>query len=468
MSFVFFDTETTGLRHGFDQIVHFAAIRTDADLNEIDRFEAHSRLLPHVVPHPFALYTNGLSIGRLTDDGLPSHYVMVQTIRRKLLSWSPSIFVGYNSIRFDEEMLRQAFFQTLHPAYLTSNHGNCRADALGLMTAAAALSPSCLLVPFGATGRPTFRLEQLASANGIEHTRAHDAMADVLATLGLCRCVYERSSELWQRFVRFSKKATVADFVDSEDAFILTEFFSNEAYHAPVVCLGRDPEQPNGRLCLRLDGDVGRFYTMSDEDLRVELARKPSPIRRFRINAAPTLTALYDARDQMLNGIDLDEVETRARRVKDDPTFCAHLISAYASIRGPHAPSRHVEEQIYDRFPGPDDEARMERFHKVGWREVLSIVQSFEDERLRCFGLRLVYFEHRSVLPEEIRLRVERELTDRLVEEESGGLTLRRALQETDALLGSDYTDTNGILADYRAYLVDRITRVSNFRHSIS
>src|SRR3546814_10299264 len=103
---------------------------------EIDRFEAHSRLLPHVVPHPFALYTNGLSIGRLTDDGLPSHYVMVQTIRRKLLSWSPSIFVGYNSIRIDEEMLRQAFFQTLHPAYLTSNHGHCRADALGLMTAA--------------------------------------------------------------------------------------------------------------------------------------------------------------------------------------------------------------------------------------------------------------------------------------------------------------------------------------------
>src|SRR3546814_17729975 len=105
---------------------------------------------------------------------------------------------------------------------------------------------------------------------------------------------------------------------------------------------------------------------------------------------------------------------------------------------------------------------------KVGWREVLSIVQSFEDERLRCFGLRLVYFEHRSVLPEEIRLRVERELTDRLVEEESGGLTLRRALQETDALLGSDYTETNGILADYRAYLVARITRVSHFRHSIS
>ena len=65
LSFVFFDTETTGLKHGFDQIVHFAAIRTDANLNEIERFEARSRLLPHVLPHPAALRTNGLPIGRL-------------------------------------------------------------------------------------------------------------------------------------------------------------------------------------------------------------------------------------------------------------------------------------------------------------------------------------------------------------------------------------------------------------------
>jgi exodeoxyribonuclease-1 len=83
-----------------------------------------------VVPHPSALRTNGLPIARLVDEGLPSHYEMVLAIRRKLLSWSPSIFVGYNSIRFDEEMLRQALFQTLQPAYLTSNHGNCRADVL--------------------------------------------------------------------------------------------------------------------------------------------------------------------------------------------------------------------------------------------------------------------------------------------------------------------------------------------------
>ncbi len=465
MSFVFFDTETTGLKHGFDQIVHFAAIRTDANLNEIDRFQVHCRLLPHIVPHPAALCTNGLPISRLLDEGLPSHYEMMRSIRRKLLSWSPSIFAGYNSIRFDEEMLRHALFQTLHPAYLTSKHGNSRADVLGLVMSAAALSPACLSVPRGPEGRPVYRLEGLSAANGIAHGRAHDAMTDVLATLDLCRCVYERSSDLWQRFVRFSKKATVAEFVDTEDGFFLTEFFANEAYHSPVVCLGADPEQPNGRLCLRLDIDLNRLVAMPEEDLRIELAQKPSPVRRLRVNAAPTLTPLYDAPDMMLNGTDLEAIETVSRGIRNDPQLCDRIVAAYVAGREPRPRSTRVEEQLYDGFPGPNDEVRMAAFHDAtSWPDALSIVVSFDDERLRTFGLRLIYFGCRSVLPPGVRADVERTLTDRLVDEESGGLTLGRALQTIDVVSSEGRPDVDGLLADYRTYLSGRISRVTEFR----
>jgi exodeoxyribonuclease I len=464
LSFVFFDTETTGLKHGFDQIVHFAAIRTDANLNEVDRFEAHSRLLPHVLPHPAALRTNGLPIGRLSDPSLPSHYDMVRAIQQRLLSWSPSIFVGYNSIRFDEEMLRHAFFQTLHPAYLTSNHGNCRADVWGLVMAAAAMSPACLSVPIDPEGRPIFRLEQLAFANSVAHRQAHNALSDVITTLELCRLVHQRSPELWQRFVRFSKKATVADFVEAEDGFMLTEFFGNQAYHSPVVCIGRDPEQANGRFCLNLNGDVSRFIMMTDDQLRADLAQKPCPIRRLRINAAPTLTALYEAPERMLDGIDIDEIEARARQVKDDPTLCSRLTSAYISTREPREPSRHAEQRIYDGFPGPQDEARMAAFHDARWEDCLSIVQEFDDERLRLFGLRLMYFEARSVLTEELRFDLERALSDRLVDDGAGGLTLEQALRKTDEMLSDGALDTGGLLADYRAYLVGRTARVTDFR----
>jgi len=464
MSFVFFDTETTGLSHGFDQIVHFAAIRTDNDLKEIDRFEARSRLLPHVVPHPAALQTNALFIERLTDDKLPSHYEMVRDIRRALLSWSPSIFVGYNSIRFDEEMLRHALFQTLHPAYLTSNHGNCRADALGLVMAAAAISPSCLSIPLGSEGRPVFRLNQLALANKVTHAQAHDAMADVIATLGLCRCVREGAPELWQRFVRFSKKATVGDFVESEDGFFLTEFFGNEAYHLPVVCIGKDPEQPNGRLCLRLDIAVEKLASMSDEALHNQLSAKPSPVRRLRINAAPMLTALYEAPELMLNGANIDDLEARARHVREDAVFCSRIVASYVATREPRLPAMCVEEQIYDGFPGPDDELRMANFHEACWPEALGIVQGFDDKRLRTFGLRLVYLGGRSVLSDELRLDAERDLTGRLVDTTAGGFTLHQALQETERLLNGEAADADGILSGYRNYLINRIERVTEFR----
>lgn len=464
MGFVFFDTETTGLRYGFDQIVHFAAIRTDNDLNEVDRFEVRSRLQPHVVPHPSALLTNGLPIARLTDERLPSHYEMVRNIRQTLLTWSPSIFVGYNSIRFDEEMLRHALFQTLHPAYLTSNHGNGRADALGLMMAAAAQSPACVAVPLGPEGRPIFRLDQLASANEIAHDQAHDAMADVIATVALCRCVQQHAPELWQRFVRFSKKATTGDFVDSEDGFFLTEFIGNAAYHAAVVCLGPDPDQPNGRLCLLLDVSPEELAAMPDDVLQGYLSAKPSPVRRFRINAAPTLTAFYDAPEGMLNGSDIDDLEGRARIIKEDAAFRSRIISIYAATREPRVPSVDVEGQIYDGFPGSDDEIRMANFHNASWSDAAAIVREFDDQRLQTFGRRLIYFSYRSVLPDDEKLAVERDLTDRLVDAAAGGFTLEEALQETERLLDKQGADARGILSSYRIYLVNRIERVTEFR----
>lgn len=464
MSFVFFDTETTGLKHGFDQIVHFAAIRTDAYLNEIDRFEARSRLMPHVVPHPIALRTNGLPIERLLDSGLPSHYDMVRALQHKLRAWSPAIFVGYNSIRFDEEMLRHALFQTLHPPYLTSNHNNCRADVWGLVMAAAAVSPACLNVPTSPEGRSIFRLDQLALANSVASGPAHDALSDVVATVELCRLVHQRSPELWQRFVRFSKKATVADFVESEDGFILTEFFANQAYHSPVVCIGRDPDQANGRLCLSLSHDVGGFAAMTDAELATELAQKPCPVRHLRINAAPTLTAFHDAPELMLDGREIETLEAIARQVKENPTLCSRLVSAYASTRQPWVPSPHAEGRIHDKFIENQDEARMAAFHNASWPDRLSIVQAFDDDRLRLFGLRLIYFEARSVLAESLRLDIERDLTDRLVDDAAGGVTLDQALSTTDELLSDGIPDAGDLLAEYRTYLIARKSRVADFR----
>ena len=106
MQFIFYDTETTGTDTTFDQILQFAAILTDADLTELDRFETRCRLLPHVIPAPGALLATRVTPAMLTNPNLPSHYQAMRQIADKLNEWSPAIFIGYNTLAFDEPLLR--------------------------------------------------------------------------------------------------------------------------------------------------------------------------------------------------------------------------------------------------------------------------------------------------------------------------------------------------------------------------
>ena len=152
MALVFYDTETTGTDPFFDQILQFAAIKTDEQFNELDRFEIRCRLLPHVVPHPMAMLVTGVTAEMLTDTSLPTHYEMMCAIKQKLEEWSPAIFIGYNSLRFDEAMLRSAFYQNLLPIYLTNTNGNGRTDALQLMQASTIFSPGTLTIPLNEKG----------------------------------------------------------------------------------------------------------------------------------------------------------------------------------------------------------------------------------------------------------------------------------------------------------------------------
>lgn len=463
MGYVFFDTETTGLAEGFDQIVQFAAILTDTALNEQGRINLRARLQPHVVPHPKALRVNGLTIDALLDRSLPSHYEMICQVRAKLLSWSPAIFVGFNSISFDEKMLRHALFQSLHPAYLTS-HPNGRGDAYGLVQAACALTPGSLVIPRTSEGRPAFKLALLAQANGVEHAIAHDALVDASATVELCRLVMQRSPEAWQRFVRFSNKTVVAELVDGEDAFLLTEFFGGEPYHRPVACIGPD-RFPTGRFCLDLTVDLDALGAMSDEELRDALARKGSPIRRVRTNGAPTLTLFHEAEDHLLEGFDPYEAEERGRRIRADKALCTRLIASYTASWGMAEPSPHPELRLVsDGFPCDDDRDRCIDFHDAAWRRRLDIVGRLEDPRLQAFGRRLLYNEHRSLLSEAEQIAADLELATRLLDDRDGPMTLGKALAEVEAMIVDEIGDPVGNLSGYRDYLAKRISAAEDFR----
>jgi exodeoxyribonuclease-1 len=211
MPYIFYDTETTGKLTAFDQILQFAAIKTDDDLNIVDTFNVRCRLLPYIVPSPGALLVTGTTIATITTCPL-SHFEMMRQIHAKMHRWSEggAVFVGWNSMKFDETLLRQAYYQTLLPVYQTNTNGNGRADMMRMAQVVAACAPNILAVPLTAEGKRTFKLVLMAAANNVALENAHDALADTRATLGIARLIMQRTPALWDILMANARKSALS------------------------------------------------------------------------------------------------------------------------------------------------------------------------------------------------------------------------------------------------------------------
>lgn len=460
MSFVFFDTETTGIDTSFDQILQFGAIRTDTELNEIDRIEFRCRLLPHVVPAPGALRVTGLTLAQLTDIALPSHYEMVCRIRERLLAWSPAMFLGYNTLEFDEHLLRQAFYKTLHPLYLTNTGGNLRTDVLRMIQAASIFAPDALVYPAGKGGKLVLKLDQLAPANGFNHVNAHDAMGDVEATIFLCRLLMQRAPDVWSAFMHFSQKAAVVDYVSSEPVFSLSEFYGGRPYSWLVTSIGTSPDNPSEFYAYDLALNPDTLVDMPDTDLAARLGQSPKPIRRIRSNGSPIIMAAEDAQAIAAGlRLGLSELERRANVLHANEPLRQRLLTTFHSLRQEYQPSPHVELQIYDAFIADADAALCKAFHDAPWEGRLAIVDQITDLRLKTIGRQLIHVEHPGLLLEAERLEHDRLRARRLLGTDGKvpWLTLPQALIELDDLLAAGIASEATLLQAHRQYLVDRI-----------
>lgn len=455
MPFVFFDAGTTGTNTEFDQVIQFAAIHTDDQLQELEAFEVRSRLLPGVVPSPVAMRVNGLTVHQLTDPMLPSHYTMTRQIRQKLLSWSPAVFVGYNSLYFDEHLLRQALYKTLYHPYLTNTGGNTRADAMRLVQASTVFAPDALVVPAKEGKQRTYKLDQLAPANGFDHEDAHDALADVRATIHLCRLVGDRAPHLWSSTIRLCRKAAVIDFVMTEPVFFFTEFFWGRCYSWVVSMVGHDDSNDNHIYVANLAVDPRALAGLSEAGLRLCVGQRPKPIRRIRANSAPILSIVSEKHTCVFSDalwVSIEELRRRAAFLETNAGLRARLIAAFESARELREPSPHVEEQIYDDFFSDADQKLMDSFHAAAWPDRLAIIEHFKDERLRKLGYRLIHCEKPNLLDDSTRRRHNNRIARYLLGLDNGvaWLTLRDAIQQANNIL--EHSDLPHI-REHRDYL---------------
>lgn len=454
MDFVFYDLETTGISPAYDQPLQFAAILTDESFVEKQRVNLRCRLAPHILPSPQALIVTGIKPDQLTDPSLPSLIEFSQKVVALTEQWAPAIWVGYNTLKFDEEVLRQTFYQNLSPSvYATQFNGNSRFDILPAVYAARVKDPSVLNWPDDKGGRVSFKLDRLAPANGFEAHNAHDALGDVEATIHIARRIADRKPSLWAELLSNAHKAEVhAKLETFKPAELILRFGGGEPRAYTGVFCGYSQENDTQAAFFDLDAaDPSELLTASDDALFAAVDSSPKIIRGMSTNKAPALMTVTEPSP---------EHQRRAAVIADAPDFRRRVGETMAARFDDDlsAPPKPVEEQIYGELYSNSDKSLLGEFQHANWPRRHEIVSSLSDRRLRQLGNRLVAFYSAELLTAEELSRYQEYLREKWIpssEEKHQWMTFAKAEEELGrlrALSGADHTNLDAI----ERFIVDR------------
>ena len=448
-SFFWHDYETFGVVPRHDRPAQFAGIRTDGELDEIGAPVMHyCRPAPDYLPDPQSCLLTGIVPQHCLEHGLPEH-AFAAAIEAELAR-PGTTGVGYNSIRFDDEVTRFLFWRNLIDPYAREWRNDCaRWDLLDVVRCVYALRPEGFAWPTREDGRPSFKLEHLAQANGLAHEAAHDALSDVRATIALARRVKHEQPRLWDFCLRLRKKDAVRDEIGRGAP---RPFLHVSGMYPPsrgclaivwplaphptnqneliVWDLARDPRELAG-----LDADAmrARLFTREDE-LPDGVARLP--IKTIHINKSPivigNLKVLGDAQAARW-GIDVAQALRHAAVAAREGQLPRQRW-AEVFARPDAAPHPDVDEDLYGGFVGNDDRRKLERLRTLGAGQLGAARTGFDDPRLDELVFRYRARNFAASLSEDERARWQVHCADRLHRGVGGALTVAAYHERIDTL----------------------------------
>lgn len=444
-SFLFYDTETTGLSSSFDQILTFAAIRTDLSLNEIERYELNILMRPDIVPSPGAFITHrllpeNLSEGVCEYEGAKKIHTIVNT--------PGTISIGYNNLGFDDEFLRFTFYRNLLDPYSHQYANNCcRMDLLPIATLYRIFKPEIINWPKTDDGKSTLKLElmipslkqKMAEEQGEGSFNisgiAHNAMVDVEITVALAKFLI-KEDKMWQYCLSFFDKKSdrariesfnhsfmpssnlyqsAPPFKPSEDTscshfygqreknYILAIMVSHKLgadsmYMAPVLGIGRSSHYANQSLWLRLDRElIHPSGVLNPEDLFI-IRKKDGenniilpPLKRFWNRLSDEQKFFVEKNRVAINGN------------CDNQSLLEKTFEYHREFKYPFVPEADLDTVLYQSsFFTRAEKQEMNQFHKNSLSEKIAMVERMNSSRIRSMAVRILfrnYLDQEGIAP---------------------------------------------------------------------
>lgn len=447
-SFFWHDYETFGKVPRRDAPAQFAGVRTDADLNEIEPpVTLYCQPPLDRLPDPESCLITGITPQRCRDLGLAEHAFAAQVL--DCLGHPGTVGVGYNTLRFDDEVTRFLFWRNLIDPYGREWRDGCsRWDLMDVVRCAYALRPEGIEWPTDDDGRVRFKLERLSAANGLPHAAAHDALSDVRATIALARLVKSRQPRLWDYCLRMRHKAEVkAELVLGRPVLHVSgQYPAERGCLAVVFPFAPHPRNANEVIVWDLAHDPAELMALDTATIRQRLFTRQQdlpegvtrlPIKTIHVNKSPIvvrrLQTLSPAQAERW-GVDFAAADRHAQtgaRIAGD--LVGVWDAVYARPAGTEGPV-DVDEDLYGGFLADADRALLERLRGLPPAELARQRPAFRDSRLEELLFRYRARNFLDTLSAEEAQRWQAHCQRRLHEGEGGGPTLPAWLQQIDNL----------------------------------
>ncbi|MEX5870524.1 exodeoxyribonuclease I [Providencia hangzhouensis] len=395
-SFFIHDYETFGKRPALDRPAQFAGVRTDLDFNIIEEPEVfYCAPADDYLPQPEAVMITGITPQVALSQGVNE----AEFAKRIHAAFSVpnTCIMGYNNIRFDDEVTRNIFYRNFYDPYAYSwQQGNSRWDLLDTLRACFALRPEGLQWPENEDGLPSMRLEHLTKANGVAHENAHDAMSDVLATINMAKLLKAAQPRMFDYFYQLRNKNKISQLIDIVEITPLVHvsgmFGALRSYVSLVAPLAWHPDNKNAVIMCDLSADISPLVELDVQQLRTRLytpkaelaGASPVPVKLVHINKCPILAPEKTLRpeDAERTGVDRDLCMRNLETLRKNPEIRNKLIELFSEPQV-FTESDDVDTQIYNGFFSPSDRSTMDIIRETSPQNLPALELSFEDKRMK-------------------------------------------------------------------------------------
>lgn len=410
-SFLWHDYETFGANVRQDRPAEFACWRTNENFEPVaEPLTIRCQPTLDYLPDPVACAITGIGPETAYREGCSEPEFALQVSAE--MGTAQTCVVGYNSMRFDDEITRSLFWRNFIDPYEREwARGNSRYDLIDLARAAQALRPSGVIWPSRDDGHPSFKLSDLSTANALPHRHAHAALSDVEATLALARLLHTAQPKLLSFGLGLRHKARVMEWLDWRQRLpiihVSQRFPAERGCLAQVIPVAMHPSQNGKIIVVDAAHDPEALLTWPAEDLARMLLTPASDPHRIALglklvhaNRSPFLAPL-----SVLEGVDLkrirfdaDAIERHTALLRAADGLDRKLQQVYKLLDSQIRAPQDADAALYEGFVADSDRSLCRRWHNAQPDQLVELSKKFADPRLQTLAFRYRARHHENTL----------------------------------------------------------------------